>query len=244
MPQITDFTGTPPTLQDSNPSAALGALPSDPPPAPVPTSSTPVPGVQVPFISTEISPPTVEEGGEEEDMGLDDDASMISRVHPLGSDVAPNSNQNSLELSSALPLSLSPPLEDDSSGLVLSLWQNTVPAIKMKFEGDMLPPSPRKRTCRVRDDSGHQQEEDPVFHLPLVSTLQDLIGFLQEDLSNPPKPGATNSDPCAESLNREDKAALPPLGKGSFMFSARPDSNLSNLLPPGMTSFPAKSFSL
>ena len=32
----------------------------------------------------------------------------------------------------------------------------------------MLPPSPRKRTCRVRDDSGfHQEEEDPVFQLPL-----------------------------------------------------------------------------
>ena len=76
------------------------APPSDPPSASVPTSS--VQDAQAPSISIEIPPLIVEEGGEEEDMDLDDDASMISRVHPSGSDVTPDSDQ---EDSSALPLS-------------------------------------------------------------------------------------------------------------------------------------------
>ena len=51
-------------------------------------------------------------------------------------------------------------------------------------------------------------------------TLQESIGFLQEDLRNPPKQGATDSTPLpqdafpqAESLDKEDKAALHPLGQ-------------------------------
>ena len=65
--------------QSSSPSAALGAF-SDPPSAPVPTSSAPIPDFQASSNSTEIPLPSMEEGGEEEDMDLDDDTSMISRV--------------------------------------------------------------------------------------------------------------------------------------------------------------------
>ena len=123
-------------------------------------------------------------------------------------------------------------------------------AIKLRFKEEMLPPSPRKRTCRVRDDSGfHQGTEDPVFRLPLFPTLQESFGFLQEDLRNPPKQGSTDSAPLpqgsfpqVEPLDREDKTALPPLGNSSFMFTARPDSGLSNLLPPRKSDFPPKSF--
>ena len=125
-------------------------------------------------------------------------------------------------------------------------------AIKLKFEGEMLPPSSRKCTCQVRNDFiFHQEEEDPVFRLPLFPTLQESFGFLQEDLRNPPKQGSLDSAPLpqgsfphAEPLDREDKAALPPLGNSSFLFTARPDSGLSNLLPPGKSGFPQKNFSL
>ena len=69
----------------------------------------------------------------------------------------------------------SPPLDEDSHLPVLSSWQDIVSAIKLKFEGDMLPPSPQ-------DDSKlHQEEEDLVFPLPLFPTLQESFGFLQED---------------------------------------------------------------
>ena len=67
-------------LQGSILSAAPGAPPCDPSPAPVPTSGTLVPNTQAPSISSEISQPTVEEGGVEKDMDLDDDAAMISRA--------------------------------------------------------------------------------------------------------------------------------------------------------------------
>ena len=77
-------------------------------------------------------------------MDLEDDASMISRVPPSGSDIASDSVQeDSPELPSALPLSPSLPLRDESSFLELSSWQDFVSAIKMKLNGDKLPPSPR-----------------------------------------------------------------------------------------------------
>ena len=60
-------------------------------------------------------------------MDLDDDASMISSVPPSGSDFASDSDHgDSPELPLALPLSPSPPLEDDFSFPVLSLWQDFV----------------------------------------------------------------------------------------------------------------------
>ena len=64
------------------------------------------------------------------------------------------------------------PAEDSPLSPALSSWQDIVSVMKLKFGGEMLPLSPRKHTCRVRDDSGfHQEEEDPVFHLPLFPTL-------------------------------------------------------------------------
>ena len=59
-------------------------------PTPVPTSSTSVLNAQAP---SDFSPPTVEEGGEEEDMDLDDDASMITRLPLSDSDVDSDSDQ-------------------------------------------------------------------------------------------------------------------------------------------------------
>ena len=104
------------------------------PPTSVPTSNTPVPNTQAPSISTGIPAPTAEKGGEEEeeDMDLDDDASMISRAPPSGSDIASDSDQEDFpELPLALPLFPSPPLEDDSSFPKLSSWQAVISAIKM-----------------------------------------------------------------------------------------------------------------
>ena len=94
----------------------------------------------------------------------------------------------------------------------------------------MLPSSPRKRACIIRDDSGfHQEEEDPVFSFPLCPTLQESFGFLQEDLRNPPKQGSSDSAslhqgsfPQVEPVDQEDKAALPLLGNSSFMYTAIP----------------------
>ena len=96
-----------------------------------------------------------------------------------------------------LPHSPSSPFEETSTLPVLISWQYVVSVIKLKFEGYRVPPSPRKRTYRVRDDSSlHQEEEEPVFHLPLFPTLQESFGVLQEDLRNlPPKLGATDSGP-------------------------------------------------
>ena len=83
----------------------------------------------------------------------------------------------------------------------------------------------------MRDDSGlHLKEEDLVFCLPLVPTLQ----------STDSAPLSQGVFPQAESLDRNYKAALCPLGNSSFMFFMRPDSGLSNLFSPGKTSFSAK----
>ena len=74
--------------------------------------------------------------------------------------------------------------------------------------------------------------------VPPYPTLQESFGFLQVDLRNPPKQGSSDSAPLsqgsfphAEPLDREDKAALPPLGNSSFMHTARPDSGLSTCCP-------------
>ena len=94
--------------------------------------------------------------------------------------------------------------EDSSLSPALATWQDIVSAIKLKFKGEMLPPSPRKCTCRVRDNTVfHQEEKDPVFRLPLFPTLQESFGFLQEDLRNPPKQGATDSLLEAQLLAQE-----------------------------------------
>ena len=51
----------------------------------------------------------------------------------------------------------------------------------------MLSRFPRKRNCRARDDSGlHQEEEDPVFHLPLFPTLQESFGETSDWNVQPP----------------------------------------------------------
>ena len=79
----------------------------------------------------------------------------------------------------------------------------------------------------MRDDSRlHQEGEDPVFHLPLFPTLQESFGFLQEDQRNPPKQGVF---PQAESLDKKDKAALPPLGTSSYLQDVTPVSQTSFL---------------
>ena len=85
----------------------------------------------------------------------------------------------------------------------------------------------------MRDDSGlHQkeEEEDPIFRLPLFPTLQESFGFLQEDLRNPPKQGCSYSAPLPQGafpqvkpLDMEDKAALFQLDSSSFLYTARPD---------------------
>ena len=84
----------------------------------------------------------------------------------------------------------------------------------------MLTPSTRKRTCRVTDNSGlHQEEEDALF--PIVNKA---FGFLREDLRNSPKQGATDYAPLSQgafpqvkTLDRKNKAVLPPLGNSSFL---------------------------
>ena len=84
-----------------------------------------------------------------------------------------------------------------------------------------------------------------IFQAPPADspTQQEPFGFLQGALRNPSKRGTTDSAPLpqgaflqAETLDRKDKAALPPLGNSSFMFTARPDTGFSNLLPSGMSS--------
>ena len=173
---------------------------------------------------------------------------MTSRPPPSQSDAS--DSEDSLGVPCDLPSAT--PVEDSPLSTPLSTWQDIVSAIKLRFEGEMLPPYPRKPTCRVMDDSGfHQEEEDPVFCLPLFPLLLESFGFLQEDLRNPPKQGSSDtahlpqgSYPQTEPLDREDKASLPPLGNSSFMFTTRPDSGLSNLLPPGKPGFPPNNFSL
>ena len=92
-------------------------------------------------------------------MCAEEDASMVSRT-PHRSDIS--EPEDSGELPSDSPPA-DPRSGDSPLSLALSSWQDIVSAIELKFEEDMLPPSPRKRTCRVRDDSGfHQEEEDPM----------------------------------------------------------------------------------
>ena len=57
-------------------------------------------------------------------------------------------------------------------------WEDVATAIKLKFVGDMIPSCPWKGSCRVRDDSGvEQEEEDPIFCLHLFLTLQESFGL-------------------------------------------------------------------
>ena len=56
-------------------------------------------------------------------------------------------------------ISLRPLQQKTTLSPALSSWQDIVSAIKLKFEEEMLPPSPRKCTCQVRYDSSFHQEE-------------------------------------------------------------------------------------
>ena len=125
---------------------------------------------------------------------MDNDASMSSKV-------LSGSELSDQEESPVFPPDLPDAQSEDSHPTpALSSWQDIVSAIKLRFEEEMLPPFPRKRTCRVRDDSSfHQEEEGPVFRLPFFPTLLGSFGFLQEDLRNPPKPGSTDSAPLPQS---------------------------------------------
>ena len=136
-----------------------------------------------------------EEGEEEEkEMGIEDDASMVSR------DPSSRSDASDPQDFPSDPPSVTP-AEHSPLSPALSSCQDIVSVIKLKFEGDMLPPSPRKSTCIVREDSGfHQEEEDPVFQLPLFPTLQEYFGLLQEDLRNPPNQGSLDSAPSLKVL--------------------------------------------
>ena len=96
-------------------------------------------------------------------MTAGEDMSMISRAPP--SRFKASDCEDSPESPSVSPFSaLQPPAEGSPLSPALSFWQDIISAIKLKFEGDMLPPSPSKCTCRVRDGLGfHQEEEDPIF---------------------------------------------------------------------------------
>ena len=183
IPRIPRYHRDPPNPRTSTPSATLGAPPDDTPDGPEEDyRQAPPEDSTDPWLT---SPPRSQDQEEtrEEEMSAEEDASMVSRTPPRSYISEPeDAGDFPSDFPSADPCSGNCPLS-----IALSSWQDIVLAIKLKFEEDILPPSPRKRTCRVRDDSGfHQEEEDPVFRLPLFPTLQEFFGFLQKDLRNPP----------------------------------------------------------
>ena len=82
---------------------------------------------------------------EEEAMDVEDDASMISRTLPSRSEAS--NQEDSQEVLPDPPASiLLPTSEEPLPFLAFSSWQEVVSAFKLKFEGDMLPPSSKRRT--------------------------------------------------------------------------------------------------
>ena len=133
-----------PVPRTSTPLAALGAPPSDAPYCPDEDHHSPEGGTD----PRSASPPRTQDGEEEgeEETSAEEDASIASSTPP-------RSDASELEDSGDFPPD--PPsaahCSGDSSPLspALSSWHDIVSAITLKFVGDMLPPSPRKRTCRV-----------------------------------------------------------------------------------------------
>ena len=96
-------------------------------------------------------------------MEAEDDASMISRAPPSRSEAFDHEDSPRSSILCPPP----PPASEESlHPSVLSSWQNIVSTIKLKFEGDILPPSPRKQTCRVMNRCFIMKKRIPSFVFP------------------------------------------------------------------------------
>ena len=184
----------------STPLTALGAPPRDSPSCPVRDHNPQIPLERCvsPLLASLPRAPE-EEDEKEEEMSAGDGASMISRVPSSGSNAS--DPEDSLE-SLSDPLSAAPPSKESPCPLspALSSWQDNVSAIKLKFERDMLSPSPRKWTCRTLVSIRKKRILSSVFHC-------------FQCYRNP----SASSKRIGENLQSKDPWILPPSLKVPFL---------------------------